>query len=276
MFGPIRPMWNEHVSIPVGARLMAKNRCPICGATHKEPTRQCRLCGHVMDGTVAMPTAGTTTMARPVATKKKGWAASRSSASSPCWSSPSLAVLLGFTKGDLSAGSLRDRIPFLRTQDDGWVKVDDAEGGFTVEMPSSRQQGSTPFPAAQNGRLTGWTATIGSDTTLAVYYAPLVPVDGETAKGTVTRVVDEAIAQTTTVSAQHSHDTQVLKRTETTFQGYPAVVYDLQGVDINGQYGYQKAIMFVKGGTVYTLASNSIYQDHPQWDRFTGSFQFTA
>ncbi len=254
---------------------MAKNRCPICGATHKNEPRQCRLCGHVMDGTVAMPvSAGTTT--RTVQTKKKGVGGFVMIGVIGVLGIAVLAVLLGFTKGDLSAGSIRDRIPFLKSTDDGWVQVDDAEGGFTVEMPSNRQAGTTPFPPAENGRLTGWTATIGSDTSLAVYYAPLVPVDGETAKGTVNRMVDEAIAQTTTVSAQHNHDTQVIKRTDTSFQGYPAVVYDLSGVDINGAFGYQKAIIFVKGDTIYTLASNSIYQDHPQWDRFTSSFHFTA
>jgi hypothetical protein len=254
---------------------MAKNRCPICGATHKEAPRQCRLCGHVMDGTVAMPVSAGT-MTRTVQTKKKGVGGFVLIGIIGVLAIAVLAVLLGFTKGDLSAGSLRDRIPFLKTTDDGWVKVDDAEGGFTVEMPSNRQAGTTPFPPAENGRLTGWTATIGSDTSLAVYYAPLVPVDGETGKGTVNRMVDEAIAQTTAVSAQHNHDTQLIKRTDTSFQGYPAVVYDLSGVDINGDFGYQKAIIFVKGDTIYTLASNSIYQDHPQWDRFTGSFQFTA
>ncbi|MGZ4715507.1 MAG: hypothetical protein ACXWCB_02270 [Acidimicrobiales bacterium] len=255
---------------------MAKNRCPICGATHKDPPRQCRLCGHVMDGTVSMPSVSTTTMARPVAAKKKGVGSFMLIGVVAVVVIAVLAILLGFTKGDLSAGSIRNRIPFLRHQDDGWVQVDDAEGGFTVEMPSNRQAGSTPFPPAQNGRLTGWTATIGTDTSLAVYYAPLVPVDGETAKGTVNRMVDEAIDQTKVMSAQHNHDTQLIKRTDTTFQGYPAVVYTLSGVDINGQFGYQKAIIFVKGDTIYTLASNSIYQDHPQWDRFTGSFHFTA
>ncbi len=254
---------------------MAKNRCPICGATHKEPPRQCRLCGHVMDGTVAMPVSGGTTT-RTVQAKKKGVGGFIMIAVIGVLAIAVLAVLLGFTKGDLSAGSIRDKIPFLKNTDDGWVQVDDAEGGFTVEMPSNRQAGTTPFPPAENGRLTGWTATIGSDTSLAVYYAPLVPVDGETAKGTVNRMVDEAIAQTTSVSAQHNHDTQLIKRTDTTFQGYPAVVYDLSGVDINGDFGYQKAIIFVKGDTIYTLASNSIYKDHPQWDRFTGSFHFTA
>ena len=255
---------------------MAKNRCPICGATHKEPPRQCRLCGHVMDGTVALPSGGGVSTARIVQSKKKGLGSFVLIGVIAVLVIAVLAILLGFTTGDLSAGSLRDRVPFLRHTDDGWVKVDDADGGFTVEMPSNRTAGSTPFPPAENGRLTGWSATIGTDTSLAVYYAPLVPVDGESGKATVNRMVDEAIAQTTVVSSQHSHETQLIKRTDTTFQGYPAVVYDLSGVDINGAFGYQKAIIFVKGDTIYTLASNSIYQDHPQWDRFTNSFHFTA
>jgi hypothetical protein len=230
-----------------------------------------------MDGSVVTPTTTTTTLARPVGTqKKKGVGGFVVIGVLAVLVIALLAVLLGFTSGDLSAGALRDKVPFLRTHDDGWVKVDDAEGGYTVEMPSNHQASSTPFPSAENGRLTGSTATIGTDTSLAVYHAPLVPVDGETPKAAVNRLVDEAIAQTTIVSAQHNHDTQVLKRSDTTFRGYPAMLYELQGVDINGQYGYQKAIIFVKGDAVYTLASNSIYQDHPQWDRFTGSFQFIA
>ena len=103
-----------------------------------------------------------------------------------------------------------------------------------------------------------------------------MPVSGETTKGTVNRMVDAAIAQTTRSALPLNHDTQVLKRKDTDFRGYPAVEYELSGVDINGAFGYQRAIMFVKGDTIYTLASNSVYQDHPQWDRFTGSFQFTA
>ena len=255
---------------------MAKNRCPICGAAHKDPVRQCRLCGHVMDGTVPMPISNTATIARPVAAKKKGLGNFILIGVGAVLIIGLLAIMLGFTKGDLSAAKLRDRVPFLKSNDDGWVKVDDADGGFTVEMPSNRQTGSTPFPPAENGRLTGWTATIGTETSLAVNYGQLVADPGETSKGAVQRVVDVAIAQTVAVGAGLSHDTQIVSRKDTEFRGYPAVEYELSGVDINGQYGYQRAIIFVKSDTIYTLASNSVYQDHPQWDRFTGSFQFTA
>jgi hypothetical protein len=186
------------------------------------------------------------------------------------------AIALGLTSGDLGVGSLRDRIPFLKSNKDGWVKVEDPEGGFTVEMPSNRQADSFAFPPAQNGRLSGWTATIGTETSLNVYYGKVTPVTGETTKATLDRMVDQELARTTANSATAGHSVSVASRNDTDFRGYPAVQYEVRGSSVNGQYGYAKAIMFLKGAQLYSIASLSIYKDQPQFDRFANSFTFTS
>ena len=253
---------------------MANNRCPICGANHKTAQHQCRLCGAIMDDT-ADTQSGVAVKAVPATKQKSGLRGLALVGVITVLVIAMLAIVLGFTTGELSLGRLRNRVPFLKTQSDGWVKVEDAEGGFTVDMPSSRQTNSIPFASAQNERLTGWSAAIDTDTTLFVDYGKVTPQSGETAKGTLNRLVDEDLFRTTSSSARGA-TSSAGKRTETDFRGYPAIVYELKGIDVNGQYGYEKAVMFLKGDVVYWLASQSIYKDHPQFDRLTSSFQFTA
>ena len=252
---------------------MAKYRCPICGANHKVAAHQCRLCGAVMDGTVDQM-AGVAVQTRPPMQKKKGTAGFAAIGVLAVLVILVLAVALGFTSGDLSVSKIRDRIPFLRTTDDGWVKVDDPEGGFTVQMPSSRRTTSGLFDAATSGRLTGWSATIGTDTTLAVVYGKITTLPGETSGAALQRVVDLDVTRSKAVSTVRN--VTVDKQTVTNFRGYPAIKYTVSGNDVSGRYGYEKAIVFLKGDTVYSLASLSVYRDHPQFDRFANSFQFTA
>jgi hypothetical protein len=185
------------------------------------------------------------------------------------------AIALGLTSGDLGVGSLRDRIPFLRSNTDGWVKVEDPEGGFTVEMPSNRQADSVAFPLARNGRLTGWTASIGTETDLSVHYGTIEPQPGETARGTLNRMVD-VISFASGVSANSSRNMTFQKRTDTDFAGYPAIEYQIKGTDVNGKNGYESSIIFMKGDVLYSLSSRSVYPDQPQFDRFANSFTFTS
>jgi hypothetical protein len=186
-----------------------------------------------------------------------------------------VAVLLGFTTGELSVGSLRSRIPFLKNESDGWVKVDDQEGQFTVDMPSNRQADSIEFPGAQNGRLSGWSASIGTETALSVYYGTVTPTAGESAVEALNRTVD-VIIYATNIDASSATRVTVVKRTDTDFRGYPAIEYEVKGVNVNGENGYGKAIVFLKGDQLYTIASRSVYQDQPQFDRLANSFVFTG
>jgi hypothetical protein len=254
---------------------MAKYRCPSCGASHKDQPHQCRLCGAIMDGTVDQrsPVA---VQSRPIIEKKKGMGSLAMVGLVAVAVIVVLAVALGFTSGDLSTASLRDKIPFLRVTNDGWVKVDDPEGGFTVEMPSSRQTGSAKFPPAANGQLTGWVADIGPETSLAVLYGKLDSTEGETSTATLNRVVDADIAQSQAEADAAGRVLTVGKRTETNFRGYPAVVYDVSGVTQDDQYGYNKNLVFLKGDELYVIGESTIYKDYPHFDRLVNSFQFSA
>ena len=64
-------------------RMAQKYRCPVCGATHKTMPQQCRLCGHVMDGTRG-PTCGQT-VAAPYVEEQRQRARHLHRASPWCW-----------------------------------------------------------------------------------------------------------------------------------------------------------------------------------------------
>jgi hypothetical protein len=252
---------------------MAKHPCPICGANHKDAVHQCRLCGAVMDGTVD-PMGGVAVQTRAPSTKKKGTGGFAAIGLLAVLVILLVAIALGVTSGDLSVGKIRDRIPFLRTTNDGWVKVDDPEGGFRVDMPSSRRTTSALFDAATTGRITGWSATIGTDTTLAVLYGKITVQPGESGGAALQRFADLDVSQRKAVNT--IRNVTVDKQTVTTFRGYPAIAYTVSGNDVSGKYGYEKTIVFLKGDMAYSLASLSVYRDHPQFDRFANSFHFTA
>ena len=255
---------------------MAKHRCPYCGANHKEAPHQCRLCGAVMDGTVDQRGA-VAVAARPVTgTKKRGMGRVVLIGLLAVVVLLVAAVGLGFTNGDLRVSKIRDKIPFLRTHDDGWVKVEDQEAGFTVQMPSNRETGSVAFPLADNGRLAGWRATVGSDISMAIVYGTLSPAAGTTSQATLNQVVDAMVAMDTATSAPLNRSLTVNKRTETNFHGYPAIVFDESGTDQNGTYAYSKDLVFLKGSELFVIGENTIYKDFPQYDRMVNTFQFTA
>ena len=83
---------------------MAKYRCPICGANHKDSPHQCRLCGAVMDGTVELPASNTTTDPTGDDQEEGHRQLRPDRRSSPSLVIAVLAIVLGFTNGDLSAG----------------------------------------------------------------------------------------------------------------------------------------------------------------------------
>lgn len=245
---------------------MAKYRCPQCGAGHNDPPATCRLCGYVMDGTV-----GTVTPQRTaVATKqRKGFGSIVLIGVGVVLVLGVLAVVLGFTSGDLSYGRVRNKVgewvPALSSNDDGWTKVTDTEGGFTIDMPGEATAISVVYPPVENGRMIGWSAHIGTDTQLTVQYGKVIPVAGENTQATLNRLGDAWIYGSG----------QVDKRTETTYQGYPALDYKIKNITLFGTQAYQRTVMFLKGETFYVLQSQSIYPDNPSFPRFANSMHFT-
>jgi hypothetical protein len=251
---------------------MAKYRCPSCGASHKEPTSTCRLCGYIMDGTVEMPAGGIVTKAP--AEKKGGLGGFLLIGLLIVVVLGVGAVVLHVTSSNNDVNKVVDKLPGVSTAPDGWKTVTDAEGGFTVSLPPNPVPTSVKFPSADNGQLTGWLATIGQppqvDTQLYVIYGKVHPKPGEKSADTVSRLGEAKIAQ----------DGGFVESKElTTYQGYPAITYAINRVKFEGQQGYENALMFLKGDQLYVVQSLSKYANDPadaEFNQVLNSLTFTA
>jgi hypothetical protein len=250
---------------------MAKYRCPSCGAAHKDPPGTCRLCGYVMDGSVAVPTQ--TDIGRAVAAPKKKGTASLVVVGLLLVAVLVVgAVVLNVSSGSSTVTKVVSKIPGTKTEPDGWKQVTDSEGGFVVLMPPGAVTTSVPFAASQNGQLTGWLGSIGQaptyDTQIYVVHGKVQANPGETAEDTITRMGDAKIAQ----------DGFVVSRTHTSFQGYPAIQYTINRVQFAGQTGYENSLMFIKNNVLYVVESLSIYSGAPattEFNRTLNSLTFT-
>jgi hypothetical protein len=251
---------------------MAKYRCPSCGASHKEATTTCRLCGYIMDGSVEIPT--NVAQARAPIEKKSGLGTIALIGLLVVVVLGAGAVIFHITSGNATVAKVIDKIPGQAATPDGWKTVTDAEGGFTVLLPPNPTPTSVKFPAADNGQLSGWLATIGSppqvDTQLYVIYGKIHPRPGEKAADTVTRLGNTKMAL----------DGGFVESKElTTYQGYPAIQYTINRVDFEGQQGYENAMMFLKGDQLFVVESLSKYSGDPadsEFNQVLNSLTFTA
>ncbi|HVN51622.1 MAG TPA: hypothetical protein VMT43_09330 [Acidimicrobiales bacterium] len=251
---------------------MAKYRCPSCGASHKEPTTSCRLCGYIMDGSVEMPTGGI--QAKAPIEKKSGMGGIALIGLLIVVVLGVGAVIFRVTSGNSTVTKVIDKLPGVQTAPNGWKTVTDAEGGFTVSLPPDPTATSVKFPPADNGQLSGWLATIGQtpevDTQLYVVYGKVHPKPGEQAVDTVSRLGNEKMTQ----------DGGFVESQElTTYQGYPAIRYTINRVQFEGQQGYENAMMFLKGDQLFVVESLSKYSGNPadqEFGQVLNSLTFTA
>lgn len=244
---------------------MSKYRCPVCGATHKEQPEKCRLCGQDMSGSSTIPayTGGS----RQIAQKQSGLGSLMLVALVGVLAIGILAVVLGFTGSNSFIDNIRDKIPGLQVeQSDGWTTLDDPSGGFVAQMPEGREKQFVSFPPAANGRLDQWSSTIGEETDLTISYGKVTKPDGQSANATLA-----SFAQTWATSLGGKTE----QTTETGFQGYPALDVGVRDLTYEGQPATAKAMMVLRGDTLYIIQSESIYNDHPQYGRLLGGFQFT-
>lgn len=248
---------------------MAKNRCPSCGAAHKEPPLHCRLCGYVMDGSAEAPTsvANKTTVA-----KKRGAGSLAIIGVVIVVVLAGSALALHVVSGGSTVNKVVEKIG-VHGVTDGWKTVTDPEGGFTVSLPPNAAATSVSFAPADNGQLTGWLATVGDppkvDTQIYVLYGKVHPATGESAEDTVTRLGDAKMA---------ADGGFIESRSQTTFQGYPAIQYTINRISFQGGDGYENAMLFLKGDELYMVETLSIYSGDPataEFNQVLDSIKFT-
>ncbi len=251
---------------------MAKNRCPSCGATHKEPPGTCRLCGYVMDGTVETPAAsGVPRATAPV--KKRGMGSLALVGVLIVLVLAIGALALHVVSGSSAVNKAVAKIGIKGTTN-GWKTVTDPEGGFTVSLPPTAAATSVAFAPADNGQLTGWLATVGQapsiDTQIYVLYGKVHANPGETGEDTVSRLGDAKMA---------ADGGFIESRTQTSFQGYPAIEFKINRITFQGGNGYENAMLFLKGDELYVIETLSIYQGDPADSEFQAvlnSLHFTT
>jgi rubredoxin len=248
---------------------MAKYRCPTCGAAHKEPVSTCRMCGYIMDGSVAMPTTGN--VARQVPQRRKGVAGFAIVGVLIVIALAAAALALHATSQDKAITNLEDKIPGVKTDVTGWKTVTDTEGGFTVSMPPGATTTSVAFAPVSNGQLTGWLGQIGQspeiDSQLYVVHAKAQALPGESVQDSLSRLGDAKVAQ---------DGGFVESKSQTSYQGYPALDYKISRVNFAGQQGYEHAVMFIKGDALYVIESVSRYPSNPSFSTVADSLRFTA
>jgi hypothetical protein len=224
-----------------------------------------------MDGSVAIPTGRPTVAAAPA--KKRGVGSLALIGVLVVLLLGAGAVVFHVSSGNATVTKAIDKIPGANVLPSGWKVLTDAAGGFTVQYPPDPQTTSVTFPAADNGQLTGWQGTIGDapqiDTELYVIYGKVHPKAGEPASTTITRLGAQKMAL---------DGGYVESKTETTYQGYPAIQYTINRVTFAGQQGFESATMFLKGGNqLFVIESLSRYQDSAgAYSKVLNSLSFNA
>jgi hypothetical protein len=179
-----------------------------------------------------------------------------------------LALVMGFTGSNDFVDNVRDKIPGLEvSSSDGWSELDDPSGGFIAEMPDEREKKFVQFAPAANGRLDQWSSVIGAETDLTISYGKVSRPDGQSVKAAL---VDYADMWATTIGGK------VDNTEETTFRGYNAIELDVRDLTYGDQIATARALLTLKGDTLYVIQSLSVYPDHPQYGRLVNSFVFTS
>jgi hypothetical protein len=235
---------------------MSKYRCPRCGATHKDPVAHCRLCGMDMTGEH-----------QPVGAERRTTSGKRSGVASIAvfgvlgvLAIAALAVALGLGGDDSGVDQLTDQIPGVRAEtSDGWVPLEEPEGGFVVSLPGTATQTTVDFPPAVNGQATVWTATIADEIRMTVGWADLPPLpEGSSDAARLEQLADDWAS---------AHGTSVRDLEQSDFSGLEAVDTTLRDTDLEGESANAKAFLFMRGDRMYVVMVESIYVDMPQYIR---------
>jgi len=246
---------------------MASVRCPGCGAKNQEEALKCRICGYDLRGHSELP----------ISQPKAGSEAMKSGSLKGVFALAVLAVLgivlagvlLGILPGGDVLTNLRNKVPALATKSsDGWQEFVQADARFSATMPVDRTESKVPFQWSTTGSIDQWVSTLGPssnpDTTLSVQWAPVPTAADENIQASMSSLA---------IGWAESLGGKVESSDETTFQGYPALLVTITGLrNGNGDVATAKALFVRRREQQFIIVSNSVYKDHPQFDRLVNGF----
>ena len=251
---------------------MAKQRCPVCGATQKDDAKACRMCGYRLGeniGSLVTQKAGTDPMISP----KGGFGRPLVVALIGVVVVAVAAVGLRFIDADTSTVSdIRDAVPALEQEGpDGWTTFTAPSGEFSMEFPTVSEEASVAVPGV-DGEVVGYEATAG-DVELFV------------GRGTLPSSGAEPYEQLEALAAAYYgvDPDKVDSSKRIGVQGLPAVLTQEELEAEPGLYLTHNNVFILDGDTLYMVESRSpedpavLTTDPPeQFERVLGTLTITT
>jgi hypothetical protein len=270
---------------------MASYYCQICGAKHKEAVRQCRLCGADMTG-LPIP-AETGLSAVPITTPKKGIKGLVGIGMLVVVVLIVGGVAFGVVQSNKQVEAVKNK---LVTHVDGWTVQQEpdpsqpptsdpasAVGHFVVDLPGDRTRETIDFVGTDNGKLTVWTAKIGSDAVLRVGWGTITPpAPGKGPNGTSPDQIPTGQNYLKDKAANwitaNGLTTATVTQNATVIAGEPAYVVKgtASNTTLNGTQAYTQMAMVLAGDKLYVLLLVSTDKQADQLDKMAGSLGITG
>lgn len=235
---------------------MAKQRCPNCGAGHRQQEAKCRLCGRDLTGVVE----DVRDSARPRRRKDSG---GLGMIILLVILGVGIVVLIAAAMGVGDSDPVVSQVPFTPERPDGWEPIEDSEAGLRAELPGTAERSTVAYDGAADGEAVTWTATVADEVVITIAHGALGPSTASQRRLPVE--VGEQWAATL--------EGRIREVNQTTFQDAPAAELDLADLDVEGQHGRGRVFAFVTGDRFVTVTVETVYIDTPQLSRVLGSIE---
>jgi hypothetical protein len=266
-------------AVPLAARTlipgllrMSTHRCPLCGAAHKQDEDHCRLCGQSLAaGSVATATQPTSIARRSTRGTKGVFLIGVGLV---------LAVVVTALVFDMvrENASLRQARDLVTGPADGWSIQTDDDGGFEMELPGVRTRAVIQVPGPDDGRVTAWQSTLGTDIELFAGWGQVSPplADGARRSPVATQYLRDTVAARW--MAGYGLVDEHVTMTEATVAGRPALRLQTtrSRLSVQGRDAYGHVTFILDNSTLYVLQVVTIYKDAPQLTRMARSFTLTT
>lgn len=251
---------------------MAKQRCPVCGATQKDDAKACRMCGYQLGeniGNLVTQKTGT----QPLIKSKGGFGRPLVVALIGVVIVAIAAVGLRFIDADTSTVSdIRNAVPALEEDGpDGWTRFNAPSGEFSMEFPTVNEEGTITVAGADGGEISGQSASAG-DVDLFVGMGTLPASDVEPYER-----LEALAAEYYGVDAAKVDSSKRIA-----VQGLPAVLTQEELEVEPGVYLTFNNVFALNGTTLYVVESRSpedpaVLTTEPpeQFDRVLGTLNIT-
>jgi hypothetical protein len=246
---------------------MSKYRCPVCGSPHREPVEICRQCGQAMVETDIKPIQR---KADPGVRERY-----RSKSVTPyifgglALVAVILIVAVAFGNADTEGpvDEVIEKVPGLTSDDDGWEVFEEPTGAFVVELPNEPVQQDF-LDLSDQGETTAWVSPISGRMDLVVAYTNGAGMGtGDTTEVRLRPVADRFLAMT---GGKYVDDP-----VETSFAGYPALEFEIEDYQRDGDPGHLNGLVIQVGDELVVAWTDSLEESPEQFPRLLETLEIS-